>query len=155
MDPVEILKAERAKIVRERGEALARFDDRIAEFDAAVNAIEQRRGKPSAPREASAQEPKKLNIDDAILEAIKNGVRAPSPILKFLANHLGVQTTINSVRTRVSRMSKQGRLAHDDRGWILPSEVDLGLLKDDSRSNAQPEIGDDVPAPSKHEDAVE
>lgn len=79
-----------------------------------------------------------MPIDDAVIEAVKNGVRSPAKILKFLEKHLGINTTINSVRTRVSRLKNDGRLARDERGWIMPSEVRRQLPLN---GNAPPDEG--------------
>lgn len=120
------------------------YDQRVAELvkgDKSANelllAIDAIRASRTEPGKISvaAQSPARVNpriqhkmpVDDAVLQAIKSGVRSPIAMLKFLDDQLGVKTTISSIRTRLSRMKKVGRIAHDGRGWIMPSEVSEGL----------------------------
>ena len=89
-------------------------------------------------QEKAAAPDRVMPIDDAVIEAVKNGIRSPSTILKFLETNLHINTTINSVRTRVSRLKNDGRLARDERGWIMPSEVRRQLPLN---GNAPPDEG--------------
>jgi hypothetical protein len=96
--------------------------NRKAEFNSGVSSQEptvtetERGGKRSAPGPipqdvppaARSHQSGKMAIDDAILEAVKNEVRAPTPMIKFLEHQLAIHTTINSVRTRLSRLKQQG-----------------------------------------------
>ena len=108
-------------------------DDKAAhELLLAIDAIKVSRGgqaSVSATLHVSAN-PRvrhKMPVDDAVLLAVGNGVQSPIEMLRFLEKQLGVRTTIASIRTRLSRMKKDGRVGHDSRGWVMPSEVSEGL----------------------------
>ncbi|WP_370301653.1 hypothetical protein [Pseudooceanicola sp.] len=140
MDILETLKLERERVMTERERVTHPFDVQIAEIDAAIKAVVTARDpladiatSPEKIAESLQEVQRKrdqMPIDDAIIEAVKNGVRSPAKILRFLSTQLGVDTTINSVRTRLSRLKKEGKIAHDNRGWIMPSEVSEGLPLD-------------------------
>lgn len=59
-----------------------------------------------------------MSVDDAIVRAVEAGQKTPRDILAHLSAKLGVHTTINSVRTRVSKLKNVGRIAHDGMGWV-------------------------------------
>ncbi|PWE31160.1 hypothetical protein DDZ14_14155 [Maritimibacter sp. 55A14] len=129
-DPITLLKDERDKIIKKRNEACAPFDAQIAEYDAAIAAIEGvrgDRGRSGVQSTVLSGSGPKMARDEAVIEAIKNGKRQPVAILDFIIRHLGIETTINSVRTRLSRLKNEGRIAHDSRGWIMPHEISEGL----------------------------
>lgn len=125
MDFVEKLKHERKKIEVERAKACAKYDREIAEIDAAINAVLKNRvsapPQPHATAIRSSGSP--IRIDDAIVEAVSTGTNTPAKILDFLTEHLGIETTINSVRTRVSRLKNEGRLVRGERGWATPGDT--------------------------------
>lgn len=131
MDIIENLKQERKRLEQERAKACAEYDRAIAEIDAATDAIMKSRASKPAKKSAppSPRRAVWFSIDDAILEAVANGVQTPAKILDYLSSRLGIDTTINSVRTRVSRLRADGRLARDDGGWVLPKKnpVDDGV----------------------------
>jgi hypothetical protein len=130
MDVLKTLKDQRKQVEASRAEAVKVFDHEIADIDAAIDAIVARRqGEARGDSESAPPlKPKgvtgtgQISIDDAIIEAVKNGVHTPMTILTFLKDHLGIETTVNSIRTRVSRLGADDRLARDERGWILPSK---------------------------------
>lgn len=74
--------------------------------------------KPPAASYAGGNMP----IDEAIIIAVRNRARTPAKILVYLKNDLGINTTINSVRTRVSRLKKDGKLVSTALGWMVPTE---------------------------------
>ncbi len=86
----------------------------------ALNAIEGRAQTVSAaPRSGPP------TVNDAILEAIKNGRGTPTTILDFIQQELGLETTKNSVSTRLSRMKADGQIDHDSDGeWIIAEQVE-------------------------------
>lgn len=147
-DPIAILRAEREKIVEARAQACIVFDARINEYDAAIAAIERVRdhcGPSGLKVEATVirrDAPAGMTRDAAIIEAIKNGKRQPAAILDFMSRHLGVETTINSVRTRLSRMKSSGEIQHDKRGWIMPHEVSEGPPLNENEGDAAPSEAD-------------
>lgn len=122
VDIIEQLVKERRKLEAERAKACAGYDRALAEIDAAMKAIKKSRGASSGRKAAKASKGKtsSIPIDEAVIEAVKNGARTPAQIHEFMENTLGVNTTINSVRTRVSRLGRDARLTRDSSGWTLP-----------------------------------
>lgn len=60
----------------------------------------------------------RMPVNDAIVLAVEAGNKTPTDILNYLRRELRVMTTINSVRSRVSSLKSDGRIAHDGTGWI-------------------------------------
>ena len=148
MDILNILREQE----REVNDGITRLEAEIeslaarkAEVQAAISAVLKMRTAADLPTQSVATprqtEANRMPIDDAIIEAVKNDARAPAAILSFMQKHLGVQTTINSVRTRVSRLRANGRLTHDQRGWVLPEQIHEGLPLNE---NDPPEGGSDA-----------
>lgn len=82
----------------------------------------------------------KMPVNDAIVLAVEAGKKTPVNILAYLKDELDVHTTLNSVRSRVSPLKKEGRIAHDGDGWI-PVE-----------KNGAPSAGDaDAPLLASHQ----
>lgn len=59
-----------------------------------------------------------MPVNDAIVMAVNAGCKSPVQILSYLVSELGIKTTLNSVRSRVSPLKQMGRIAHDGSGWI-------------------------------------
>lgn len=70
-----------------------------------------------APRKTGG----KVSLDDAILKAVKTGQSTPVLILDYVTKKMSVVTTINSVRTRVSRLKREGKLMRGKEGWSIPT----------------------------------
>ncbi|MDP2061764.1 MAG: hypothetical protein Q8J98_01490 [Phaeovulum sp.] len=126
MGPVDILKDARTKLVIEREKLCSALDAKIADLDIAISALEDRFGRSKVPDSIDAIAPISP-IDVAIIEAVRSGMHTPAKIHAYIARHLSIDTTVNSVRTRVSRLKSSGKIARDDRGWIMPNEVYEGL----------------------------
>ena len=136
MDIIETLKAQREAIEADRDIACKPFDIALAEIDVAIKAIMDQRDPLdfleftetdvdeafSKLRQRETQMP----IDAAIIEAVRCGAQKPAAVLKFIQVHLNVDTTINSVRTRLSRLNAEGRVSRDVGGWVVPQEISQG-----------------------------
>ncbi|MDT9600029.1 hypothetical protein [Sphingosinicella rhizophila] len=85
----------------------------VAKAIAAIN------GPASAAVKLEGNQPSHpMPVDKAIVIAVREGSRTPVQILDYLRKRLGVHTTINSVRTRVSKLKNDGRIDHDETGWV-------------------------------------
>ena len=84
-----------------------------AEFDAALNAVRS----VSTGVVVSSRPKAKMKINDAIVEAVNSGRKNPRGIFDFIENQLGIDTTINSVRVRVSKLRIGGLIAKDAEGY--------------------------------------
>lgn len=76
---------------------------------------------PSAGQAAGADATRSahpMKVNDAVVMAVNAGRKSPTTILDYLHTELGVHTTINSVRSRVSPLKAEGRIAHDGEGWV-------------------------------------
>lgn len=80
-----------------------------------------------------------MKVGDAIVQAVNAGHSSPKAILEYLQTELGVFTTLNSVRSRVSPLKTEGRIAHDGNGWV-PVSRQLDLTNGDN-SSPQGETG--------------
>ncbi|MEM6480672.1 MAG: hypothetical protein AAF922_04975 [Pseudomonadota bacterium] len=77
---------------------------------------------PASTAKKSAKKPAvKVTLDDAIVKAVGAGQSTPVMILDYVTGKMSVETTINSVRTRVSRLKREGKLLRGKQGWSLPS----------------------------------
>lgn len=59
-----------------------------------------------------------MPVNDAVVKAVEAGRTTPVSILDYLQNVLGIQTTLNSVRSRVSPLKQDGKIAHNGDGWV-------------------------------------
>lgn len=109
-DSISAVEAELSQIVRalkamdEVPTAIGQFAVRIA----------------PEPKAALDSRPPKhpMRVNDAIVIAVEAGQKTPTQILAYLKTKLGVDTTLNSVRSRVSPLGQTGLIGHDDSGWI-------------------------------------
>lgn len=86
---------------------------------AAVKSPAKAAAKPVAK---TADKPKKkVTLDDAIIKAVGSGQSTPVMILDHVTKKMAVDTTINSIRTRVSRLKREGKLLRGKEGWSLPA----------------------------------
>ncbi len=136
---LEMLRAQEKEI---RGR-IASLHAELGDVAAAVAAIEARHNpppKPGAAKEARAA----LSINDGIVEAVRNGRGAPTPILHFLKRELGIDTTRNSVSTRLGKLREAGLLAHNGSEWIIapknetPSAGTEGASRNTGEGDASP-----------------
>jgi hypothetical protein len=117
-DSIAAVEAELGQIAR----ALRAMDDRPTEIGQSAT-----KPSPLAPTPPPIKHP--MPVNDAIVIAVEAGMKTPTKILAYLAEHLGVHTTLNSVRSRVSPLGQEGRIAHDGTGWI-PAHTKLEPSKD-------------------------
>lgn len=87
-----------------------------------------------------------MKVGDAIVQAVNAGHSAPKAILEYLQLELSVFTTLNSVRSRLSPLKAEGRIAHDGDGWV-PVSRQLDLVNGDN-SSPQGETGGAQPPES-------
>lgn len=114
------------KILEERKKAIAasirRLNAELADVDVALEAISANRKVNhlhfyTLPHVLS-DDKSGMNRDMAILEAIMAGCNKPSVIFNYVESHLGIDTTINSVRTRLTKLKNAGEIANGSDGWI-------------------------------------
>lgn len=110
---------------------IAVVEHELREIEAALKAIES--VTPSAPSSPAQESSNRFDIrhsmpvNDAVVLAVNAGCKTPMEILKYLQNQLGIMTTINSVRSRVSPLKAEGKIKHDGTGWV-PSGYDQHRL---------------------------
>jgi|GEM_PF-6648880 len=83
-----------------------------------VDAGEVKASAPAPQNVAPQAVTHSMPVNDAIIKAVEAGNKTPVKILKYLHDELGVMTTLNSVRARVSPLGKEGKIAHDGDGWV-------------------------------------
>jgi hypothetical protein len=113
MAVMEILKSRKVDLQRQ----VDALDREIKDVDVAIAAIL----KANDGREQAASSPQakhSMPVDDAIIRAVGAGMKTPTDILSYLERELGINTTINSIRTRVSRLKKNKKIGHDATGWL-------------------------------------
>jgi hypothetical protein len=59
-----------------------------------------------------------MAVGDAIVLAVEAGNKSPTSVFDYLADELGVHTTLGSVRARLSPLKTEGRISHDGSGWV-------------------------------------
>ena len=105
--------------------SISAVEAELKDIDCALNAI------GAAPRDSvaklAAAKPSMANrfqirhsmpVNDAVVKAVEAGRKTPVAILDYLQTVLDVQTTLNSVRSRVSPLKQEGKIAHDGDGWV-------------------------------------
>lgn len=108
---LQLLKDRRIEAQRE----IDRLRAEVRDIDTAITAIQSSGGISKTPSGKSS-------IDDAVVEAVKMGMKTPTSIHKYLHNELNVETSLQSVRVRASRLGQEGRLGRDKDGWALPEK---------------------------------
>jgi len=91
-----------------------------AEIDAALRAVREVSTVPvgSSPPKA------KMKLNDAVVEAVNRGCKKPKDIFDFIKNQLGTETTINSVRVRVSKLLSEGLIGRDAEGYAPAKKLE-------------------------------
>lgn len=85
-----------------------------------------------------------MNVDDAIILAVEAGKKTPVTIRDYMAENLGVDTTLNSVRTRVSKLKKLKKIRHGDDGWLPISSFGETAPNDESEGAPTPSPSSDL-----------
>lgn len=112
-DSIATVKAELSQIAR----ALKAMDEKPTE-------IGQFPLKP-APLLPQSAPKHPMRVNDAIVLAVAAGKKTPTQILAYLKGELGVDTTLNSVRSRVSPLGQAGVIGHDDSGWVPVKNINV------------------------------
>ncbi len=123
---LETLQAQREEISAQ----IKSLKKEMAKVDAAILAVNSMDDSTS-PKVLTYTS--KMTINQAIVEAVKNGSSTPKEILAFLEDHLAMSTTINSVRTRVSRLSSEKKIVKSNKGWVTPKEKPSGSGPESSK----------------------
>lgn len=105
----ELLRNKRQELEAER----ERIHRELEQVEAALEAIAPITVSPAASDRPGSG----LSIDEAIVRAVGAGCRTPLTILAYLGNELLISTTVNSIRTRVSKLYQEGRIAKGNNGW--------------------------------------
>ena len=83
-----------------------------------------------------------MKVNDAIVLAVYAGNKTPTLILAYLKSELGVDTTLNSVRSRVSPLGQAGLIGRDNTGWI-PAKIKTNVVELPFGSAEKQETGAD------------
>ena len=59
-----------------------------------------------------------LPISDVIVLAVNSGVGTPRRILEYLKKNHNIETTSNSVNTRLSKLKAAHKISHDGKRWV-------------------------------------
>ena len=113
----------RELLAQRRDELKASFSAIEAELTDIDRALKAMGGKPNESATSTAMAGRfqirhSMPVNDAIIKAVEAGQTTPAQILDYLQNVLGIQTTLNSVRSRVSPLKQEGKIAHDGSGWV-------------------------------------
>jgi hypothetical protein len=117
---VDVLVARKAEIKQ----SIKTLQTEEREVDIALAAIEGTRAKVSSSVGTAAGKGSatgigaSMSINDGIIEAVKSGADSPSKIFQFLKPHLGIETTKNSVNTRLGKLRENKLIAHRDGRWV-------------------------------------
>lgn len=117
----EVLAQRRDELIAGQAEVEAELHD----IDLALKAMS---GAPAKAVEKTSMASRfqirhSMPVNDAIVKAVEAGRKTPVDILNYLQNELGVQTTLNSVRSRVSPLKQEGKIGHDGTGWVPSQQV--------------------------------
>lgn len=85
-----------------------------------------------------------MPVNDAVVLAVNAGCKTPVAILQYLKEKLDIHTTINSVRSRVSPLKKEGRIAHDGSGWIPATNFGESAPKAEGEGATTPSPSSDL-----------
>ncbi|MCF6304624.1 MAG: hypothetical protein L3J33_04580 [Rhodobacteraceae bacterium] len=122
MDTSQYLQTRKEEILK----AIRDQQEELRDIDTALNAINSSHSKSdnrhSMLRQPKIRAPKALTIDEAVVEAVNNGRKKPMVIFDFVSSQLGIKTTINSVRTRLTKLKNDGKIAKSVDGWVMPNE---------------------------------
>ena len=110
-------------LTQRRDELKASFsaiEEELKDIDRALKAMATTPSDSAAPATMARrfQIRHVMPVNDAIVKAVEAGRKTPVSILEYVQNVLNVQTTLNSVRSRVSPLKRDGKIAHDGAGWV-------------------------------------
>ncbi len=114
--------------------SIAAVEQEIQDIETALKAIGggDSTRKTSIPNASAAKRftvRHSMPVNDAVIIAVKAGRKTPVAILDYVRNELNIDTTISSIRSRVSPLGKKGKIAKapDGSGWI-PVSSQLNLV---------------------------
>ena len=142
MNIVEILETRRTELEAQKAVIDKELDDVLIALDA-IAAKQKGAQKTLVPKPSPPQH--SMPIDEAIIIAVRNGNRTPAAVLGYLQRELHLQTTINSVRTRLSRLKRERKIVSTPFGWSLPMTMKGSLF--DKIKEGEPSKEDTSPAP--------
>lgn len=119
----------------------------VTKIDAALQAVEEVSG-PKLPNPAKGS---KLNVNDAIIEAIKNGHHSATEIVGFIEKQLILSTTLNSVRTRLSALKKEKKISNTAKGWVM---LNLKDKPSDKKPEGSKVTGEVTASPNESSNAL-
>lgn len=61
----------------------------------------------------------KLTREEAIIEAVRQGHTRPKTIDRFIRTNMKMKLNVGSLRSTLSRLKTEGKIKHDDSGWIM------------------------------------
>lgn len=117
---------------KELKDSIAAVEQEIREIEIALKAIGTAKEPEKAPTPAVNSAKRfavrhSMPVNDAVLLAIKAGRKSPVSILDYIQTELKIDTTISSIRSRVSPLYKKGKIARDSTGWV-PASSQLNLV---------------------------
>lgn len=97
---------------------------RAIEIDAEIEALKNEQTQIAAAlavleNERKEDDRKPLTNEQAIVEAVRKGQRRPQDIHKFLTRQMRMKVNIGSLRSTLSRLKKEGKINHDNTGWVM------------------------------------
>ena len=100
--------------------SISAVEAELKDIDLALKAMGV--SKPESAKPASMadrfQVRHSMPVNDAVIRAVEAGRKTPVLILDYIQKELGIQTTLNSVRSRVSPLKQDGKIGHDGNGWV-------------------------------------
>ena len=109
--------------------SISAVEAELNDIDLALNAMGG--AKPDSENKKSSMADRfqvrhSMPVNEAIIKAVAAGRKTPVLILDYVQKELGVQTTLNSVRSRVSPLKQDGKIGRDNTGWV-PSQHRLAV----------------------------
>lgn len=111
----DILKAKRQEMLAQ----ISELRKGLREIDQALEILEPALGNEGRTVISVGSS----TVNDAIIWAVSNGAGTPAEIYNFITNDLSMETSKNSVSTRLSKMKNEGLLDHDGEHWVLPKKA--------------------------------
>lgn len=103
----DILRAKRQELAAQASE----LRKSIREIDAALELLGEAEGSKSVGSSASP-------INAAIVEAVSQGCSTPAQIYNFVTHVKEIDTSKNSISTRLSKLKNDGVIDNNENGWV-------------------------------------
>lgn len=100
--------------------SISAVEAELKDIDLALKAMGASKPESDKPVSMAArfQVRHSMPVNDAVIRAVEAGRKTPVLILDYIQKELGIQTTLNSVRSRVSPLKQEGKIGHDGTGWV-------------------------------------